>query len=689
MERAGEPVCSVTMIREYAEAREYLDEVTAQVERLVRRYHRMRIGTSDPAEQRAIAELDLEADRADELIRARCAASHALGIDLPLDRLRRAFALSPTEARIFEVLVAFELAAPVREAAAPYLDKDGMTTIELVEALVYRTARTRAASCEELVSDGRLFRFHIAELGGSQMPWLARPIKIAPRVVELALGRLRLDPDVARVATLVLTPASGAHLLQDPQARAVVAAAVVAQREREGAPIPLLVGPEGVGRGSLMHAVAHDLELAVLEVSGAALPRDATLAATLAAIVREATLFGALVLVRELDLLVGDAERGVADRLELVAATLAHSALPVAATARANLWPPAVHRPVVVVELELPSEIECETLWRRRVGDADVAERAAQRYRVTPGVIERAAAFAKVQAAARSGPVILDDVRVGIRVQLDRDLSTLGRRVEWKQTWADVVLPGDVRGEIDELVARIRHRHRVLHDWGFARKLAKGTGVSALFSGPPGTGKTMVAALVAQELELDLYMIDASRMVSKWIGETEKNLARLFDAAAAGHVALLFDEADSLFAKRTEVKSSTDRYANLEVNYLLQRMEAFEGITILTTNFASSIDDAFKRRLAFRIAFPMPEHEERAHLWRAMLPAEAAVAGDIDFAALADRFEMSGGYIRNAVVRAAYLAAADDAAIAMRHLQRGALLEYTAMGKVVHSAGGL
>jgi hypothetical protein len=203
------------MIREYAEAREYLDEVTVQVERLVRRYHRMRIGTNEPAALRALAELDLEADRADELIRARCAASRALGIDLPLDRLRRAFALSPTEARLVEVLVAFELAAPVREAAAPYLDKDGMTTIEVVEALVYRSARTRGASSEELVTDGRLFRFHIAELGGSQMPWLARPIKIAPRVVELALGRLRLDPEVGRVATLVLAPTSGAHLLQD------------------------------------------------------------------------------------------------------------------------------------------------------------------------------------------------------------------------------------------------------------------------------------------------------------------------------------------------------------------------------------------------------------------------------------------------------------------------------------------
>ena len=236
------------------------------------------------------------------------------------------------------------------------------------------------------------------------------------------------------------------------------------------------------------------------------------------------------------------------------------------------------------------------------------------------------------------------------------------------------------------MVGRIKYRRQVLDEWGFARKLGKGVGVSALFAGPPGTGKTMVANLVAKELELDLYMIDASRMVSKWIGETEKNLARLFDAAGAGHAALLFDEADSLFAKRTEVKSSTDRYANLEVNYLLQRMEAFEGITILTTNLEASIDEAFKRRLAFRIAFPMPESEERSQLWRAMLPTEALVDKAIDFELLADRYVMSGGYIRNAVVRAAYLAAAENAPISMRHLQRGATLEYAAMGKVIQSA---
>jgi SpoVK/Ycf46/Vps4 family AAA+-type ATPase len=193
----------------------------------------------------------------------------------------------------------------------------------------------------------------------------------------------------------------------------------------------------------------------------------------------------------------------------------------------------------------------------------------------------------------------------------------------------------------------------------------------------------MVAGLIATDLALDLYQIDLSRIVSKYVGETEKNLAELFDAAEAGHAILLFDEADSLFAKRTEVKSSVDRYANLEVNYLLQRMEAFGGITILTTNMDSAIDEAFKRRISFKVNFPFPEPEDRKKLWRVMLPTEAEVGADIDFDFLSNKYEMSGGYIRNAVLRAAFLAADDQSPITMRHMMRAANLEYTGMGKVV------
>ena len=193
----------------------------------------------------------------------------------------------------------------------------------------------------------------------------------------------------------------------------------------------------------------------------------------------------------------------------------------------------------------------------------------------------------------------------------------------------------------------------------------------------------MVAGLIADELKLDLYQVDLSKVVSKWIGETEKNLAGLFEAAEAGHAILLFDEADSLFARRTEVKSSNDRYANLEINYLLQRMEAFSGITILTTNNDTSIDPAFRRRLSLKIDFPIPEADERERLWRSMFPPQARLADDLDFSTLAQRFEMTGGYIKNAAVRAAFLAADEGTPITMALLVRAARSEYAAMGKVI------
>ena len=243
-------------------------------------------------------------------------------------------------------------------------------------------------------------------------------------------------------------------------------------------------------------------------------------------------------------------------------------------------------------------------------------------------------------------------------------------------------MPVDQFDQLIELVARVRHRQIVLEKWGFARKVGRGLGVAALFSGPPGTGKTMAAGLVARELALDLYQVDLAKVVSKYIGETEKNLARVFDAAESGHAILLFDEAESLFARRSEVKSSNDRHANLEVNYLLQRIEQFRGVSILTTNHESAIDDAFRRRLAIHVRFPVPDDDQRELLWRAMIPEEAPVATDLQLGELARKFQMSGGYIRNAMMRAAYLAADAGGVIDNDHLFRAAQHEYESMGKV-------
>src|SRR5690606_37106574 len=245
-----------------------------------------------------------------------------------------------------------------------------------------------------------------------------------------------------------------------------------------------------------------------------------------------------------------------------------------------------------------------------------------------------------------------------------------------------LVVRADQIEAITYLVARIRQRRTVYEQWGFAAKVGKGLGTTPLFSGPPGTGKPMVAALIAQELGLELYQVDMAKVVSKWIGETERNLAALFDAAEAGHAILLFDEADSQFGKRTEVRSSNDRYANLETNYLLQRLESFAGVCLLTSNHETNIDPAFQRRLSLHLRFDLPEIEERARLWRSMLTTSAPVGNDINLNLLAKRYEMSGGSIRNAALRAAFFAADKKTPVTMELLERAARLEYEGLGKI-------
>jgi len=221
----------------------------------------------------------------------------------------------------------------------------------------------------------------------------------------------------------------------------------------------------------------------------------------------------------------------------------------------------------------------------------------------------------------------------------------------------------------------------VLDDWGFGARLPLGAGVNALFSGASGTGKTMAAQVVAGALGLDLYRIDLSRVVSKYIGETEKNLGRIFDQAEASNAILFFDEADALFGKRSEVKDAHDRYANIEIGYLLQKMEEFRGVTILATNLRQNMDDAFVRRLAFHVHFPLPGERDRVRIWRGVLPRALPVDADVDLEVLGRRFQVSGGNIRNAALAAAFLAADEGAPVAMRHLVLGMRREFQKMGK--------
>jgi SpoVK/Ycf46/Vps4 family AAA+-type ATPase len=324
-------------------------------------------------------------------------------------------------------------------------------------------------------------------------------------------------------------------------------------------------------------------------------------------------------------------------------------------------------------------------LDRHQIDLPDASELAA-RYRVGPGIIERVCAeVSRRPDRPPDAAAWMRELDDAVRQHLENRLGTTANRVTRLASWADVVLPEDIVDSLLELTARVRHRKTVYETWGFDKAITTARGITALFQGSPGTGKTMVAGVIARDLGLELYRVDVSRITSKWIGETEKNLGSLFDAAEDGQVMLLFDEADSLFAKRTEVKTSVDRYANMEVNYLLQRLDSFEGIAILTTNFGNAIDPAFKRRLTYRVTFPFPDEDMREQLWRSLIPPQVPVHGTIDFAGLSQRFRLSGGYIRNAALRAAFLAAEEGTSLTHEHLERAIRMEFREIGKLAET----
>jgi hypothetical protein len=345
-------------------------------------------------------------------------------------------------------------------------------------------------------------------------------------------------------------------------------------------------------------------------------------------------------------------------------------------------------RTVLRFDFPIPAFRQRHRLWQLWLGETHVESEAAvaldSQFLLTAEQIRDAVASARDMAAQQGKPLAPEHLQAAARLHSNPNLSALARKITPRYTWGDIVLPPDPRAILHELVTTVRSRPYVLEEWGVGQKLASSAGITALFAGEPGTGKTMAAEVIAHDLGLDLYKIDLSTIVSKYIGETEKNLERIFTEAQSSNAILFFDEADAIFGKRSEVKDAHDRYANIEISYLLQRMEAYDGVTILATNLRANLDEAFARRLQFAVDFPFPDETYRRHIWQTLFPASVPREADLDFDLLARRFRLPGGNIRNIIVTATYLAAADSGTVGMRHLLHGARRELQKMGRLVN-----
>ncbi len=504
-------------------------------------------------------------------------------------------------------------------------------------------------------------------------------LRIDERILHYLTGINTLDE---RLAALLETVEGADALVPSHQALAERLTRLWS-RASGRPPLVQLCGAERAGKRDIAYAVCRSLGLHLFALSAYALPVNPVEFAALVRLwEREALLFGGALLLDAGDLEANDSqrERTISHLLE----TLGGFVILCGRERRQ-----ARQRPLVSFDVGKPTLNEQRDAWRKALGQAahslnGKVEALTMQFDLNTVTIASASVEALGQLAGNNEidesdlfALVWDTSREQARPRLD----DLAQRIAPSAGWDDLVLPEPQRQVLRDIAIQVRQRATVYEAWGFAARTRHGLGINALFAGASGTSKTMAAEGLANELRLDLYRIDLSQVVSKYIGETEKNLRRVFDAAEEGGALLLFDEADALFGKRSEVKDSHDRYANIEVSYLLQRMEAYRGLAILTTNLKNALDTAFLRRLRFIVHFPFPDAAQRAEIWRRIFPPGTPTAG-LDIARLA-RLNVTGGTIRNIALNAAFLAADAGEPVRMQHLLRATRSEYAKLEKAL------
>ncbi len=641
-----------------------------------------------------------ELTRIDRRIEQRRAASAEHGIFLALPRLSSLFQLDAFEERCLVICLAPELDRKY-EKIYSFLQDDvtrKQPSVDLVLDLLRRTMPEKLAARSAFDPEAPLIRNRLLEIMDCAMegagPLLGRLLKLDDRIVGYLLDAEGLDPRLAHLVR-ISPPAAAALTGPDPddlqQRIGALAESTLGTQPSRRRLFLHVRGRYGSGRRSLAESVSGRLGLSLVSAdTGRMLAASEPWEELIWRLCREAVLLPAAICIEDFDQLLNDVP--AARRLLAELAEAARCCCRIAFLLGREPWSPrSLFQDDIffAIECRIPSAADRCRLWRRelrrdgsRLDTTELSELAGK-FRFTPGQIRDAAIAAEGFVRWRGdGDMTRADLHAACRAQSNRKLGTLASKIEPVYSWADIVLPEDQLEQLRELAAHVRYVQLVMSGWGFAAKHSLGRAASALFAGPSGTGKTMAAEIVADDLALDLYKIDLSAVVSKYIGETEKNLDRIFREAEDSNAILFFDEADALFGKRSEVKDAHDRFANIEIAYLLQKMEECEGVVILATNLKKNMDSAFVRRLRFIIDFPFPEEEHRERIWRGIFPAAAPVSDSVDFSLLARKLKITGGNIKNISLRAAYLAAARAGVIDMDMLFTAAKRELQKIGRV-------
>lgn len=633
----------------------------------------------------------------DEIARVRCEldartkATAGTNAESGLQRLARRFRLTSVEQRVLVCCLAPDWELRFQRYFA-YLQNDvsrRRPTIQLLGDLCGEDGDGPFSARALFSPDATLLRERLLIMAAADMPFPARQPVVAEAVADFLAGAMRPDARLAGVA-----------VIHEPRPRwpdgkwydrhHQIVAGLLVPLQRDGRlPTAYIWGVAGSGRSLITETIAAVTGVRLLRADCRAwiatgdFSRD-----SVRALRRDALMHGCLIELTRCEALL---DPGASEPRAALEEFLAHhdgAGIMLTGSASMDELSAALAVPVRNCEIPRPNLSERADLWQRELGargwepDAAIVDGLSSGFRFTPREIRRALDSYETSPAAPRAPVLDRETLVRVCRETSRHtIHRFARKIVPRRGWDDLVLPEDSRVQLEEICAGARGRRRVHDDWGFERKLALGAGLNVLFAGPSGVGKTMSAEILAGELGLDLYAVDLSCVVSKYIGETEKNLSVVFDEAETTNCVLFFDECDALFGKRTEIKDAHDRYANIEVNYLLQRIDSYEGIVILATNLRSNLDAAFTRRIRYVVEFPLPEVQHREAIWRKVFPKEAPMSPDVDMEFLARQFKLTGGSIRNIAVNAAFLAASNGGCVGMKHVIHATRRELQKMGR--------